>query len=77
MTPVFLTCALVGNFSTRQQNENLPITPEELATQALEAAKAGAAIVHVHVRDPATELPSMDFTTSPSYLSSDRTRAWR
>ncbi len=60
MTPVFLTCALVGNFSTRQQNENLPITPEELATQALEAAKAGAAIVHVHVRDPATELPSMD-----------------
>jgi len=32
MAPVFLTCALVGNFSTRQQNENPPITPEELAT---------------------------------------------
>ncbi len=60
MNPVFLTCALVGNFSTRQQNANLPITPEELATQALEAAKAGAAVVHVHVRDPATELPSME-----------------
>ncbi|WP_298493300.1 3-keto-5-aminohexanoate cleavage protein [uncultured Maritimibacter sp.] len=60
MHPVFLTCALVGNFSTRQQNENLPITPKELATQALDAAKAGAAIVHVHVRDPATEMPSMD-----------------
>ncbi|MWB79052.1 3-keto-5-aminohexanoate cleavage protein [Pseudooceanicola sp. 216_PA32_1] len=60
MQPVFLTCALVGNFSTRAQNENLPITPQELATQALEAAKAGAAIVHVHVRDPATGMPSME-----------------
>lgn len=60
MKPIFLTCALVGNFSSRAQNANLPITPKELADDALAAARAGAAIVHVHVRDPETELPSMD-----------------
>ncbi|WP_407495734.1 3-keto-5-aminohexanoate cleavage protein [Pseudooceanicola sp. MF1-13] len=60
MKSIFLTCALVGSFSTRQQNENLPITPKELADDALSAAKAGAAIVHIHVRDPETEEPSME-----------------
>lgn len=60
MSKIFLTNALVGNFTTRQQNPNLPISPKELAEQALASWKAGAAIVHVHVRDPETELPSMD-----------------
>lgn len=60
MSKIFLTNALVGNFSTRQQNPNLPITPKELAKQALASWEAGAAIVHVHVRDPETETPSMD-----------------
>ncbi|WP_137701659.1 BKACE family enzyme [Marimonas lutisalis] len=60
MSSVFLTCALVGNFTTRQHNPNLPITPREIAEDALAAWRAGAAIVHVHVRDPGTELPSMD-----------------
>ena len=60
MPSAFLTCAVLGNFSTRAQNENLPITPKEIAGDCLAAADAGAAIVHVHVRDPASELPSMD-----------------
>ncbi len=60
MPSLFLTCALLGNFTTRAQNENLPITPAEIARDALEAAEAGAAIVHIHVRDPQTEAPSME-----------------
>lgn len=60
MPSAFLTCAVLGNFSTRAQNENLPITPKEIAGDCLAAAEAGAAIVHVHVRDPVSELPSMD-----------------
>lgn len=60
MSSVFLTCAITGNFTTRAQNPNLPITPEEIATACLDAAKAGATIVHIHVRDPETEKPSME-----------------
>lgn len=60
MPSAFLTCAVLGNFSTRAQNENLPITPAQIAADCLAAADAGASIVHVHVRDPETEQPSMD-----------------
>lgn len=57
---VFLTCAVLGNFTTREMNRNLPITPAEIARDCLAAAEAGAAIVHIHVRDPKTCTPSMD-----------------
>jgi uncharacterized protein (DUF849 family) len=56
---VFITCAVTGNLTTSEQTPHLPITPEEIADAALEAAEAGAAIVHLHVRDPATGKPSM------------------
>lgn len=59
MSSVFITCAVVGNFTTRKHNPNVPITPKEIADDCLAAASAGAAIVHIHVRDPVTELPSM------------------
>ncbi len=49
-----LTCAVTGNLTTREQNPNLPVTPEEIARSAIDAARAGAAIVHLHARDPAT-----------------------
>ncbi|MBO0155234.1 3-keto-5-aminohexanoate cleavage protein, partial [Vibrio parahaemolyticus] len=42
-----------------EQSPYLPITPEQIATSALEAAEAGAAIAHIHVRGPATGRPSM------------------
>lgn len=60
METAFLTCAILGNFTTRAQNENLPITPEEIANDCLAAEAEGAAIVHIHVRDPQSEQPSMD-----------------
>jgi uncharacterized protein (DUF849 family) len=55
-----LTCAVTGNLVTPEQNPNLPVTPAEIAYAVIRAAKAGAAIAHIHVRDPHTAKPSMD-----------------
>ncbi len=55
-----LTCAITGNQTTRAQHPGLPVTPQEIATSAIEAAKAGAAIVHLHARDPETTKGTMD-----------------
>lgn len=60
MKPTILTCAVTGSFPTRQHNRNLPVTPEEIAGECIAAAKAGAAICHIHVRDPKTGAPSME-----------------
>jgi len=49
-----LTCAVTGNQTMREQNAALPVTPAEIARSAVEAARAGAAVVHLHARDPAT-----------------------
>ncbi|MGX1791180.1 3-keto-5-aminohexanoate cleavage protein [Bosea sp. NPDC055332] len=55
---IFITCAVTGNLTTPEQTPHLPITPRQIATSALEAADAGAAIAHIHVRDPETGKPS-------------------
>lgn len=55
-----LTCAVTGNLTTRDQHPGLPVTPAEIAAAAIEAGKAGAAVVHIHARDPATTKGSMD-----------------
>jgi uncharacterized protein (DUF849 family) len=55
-----ITCAVTGNLTKPEQHPGLPITPEQIATSAMEAAQAGAAVVHIHVRDPETGRPSMD-----------------
>jgi uncharacterized protein (DUF849 family) len=57
---VFVTCAVTGAGETAAKSPHVPVTPEQIATSALEAADAGAAIVHIHVRDPATGLGSRD-----------------
>jgi uncharacterized protein (DUF849 family) len=57
--PTILSCAVTGNITTRAQHPGLPVTPQEIATACIESAKAGAAIAHIHVRDPATGAPSM------------------
>ena len=49
-----LTCAVTGNQTKREQNPALPVTPAEIASSAVEAVRAGAAIVHLHARDPET-----------------------
>jgi uncharacterized protein (DUF849 family) len=54
-----LTCAVTGAGTTLKQTPYLPVTPEQIATSALEAADAGAAVLHLHVRDPNTGGPSM------------------
>ncbi|RQS62559.1 3-keto-5-aminohexanoate cleavage protein [Burkholderia sp. Bp8963] len=55
-----ITCAVTGNITRPDQHPGLPVTPEQIADASLEAAQAGAAVVHIHVRDPATGRPSMD-----------------
>jgi len=58
--PTIITCAVTGNITTRENHPRLPVTPQEVATASLDAAAAGAGIVHIHVRDPATGRPSME-----------------
>lgn len=54
-----LSCAVTGNIHTREQNPNIPVTPPEIAAAVVDASRAGAAIAHIHVRDPETGLGSM------------------
>lgn len=56
----FITCAVTGSGQSHMKSDKVPITPTEIAAACVEAAKAGAAIAHVHVRDPATGAPSRD-----------------
>ncbi len=56
----FITCAVTGNLVKPEQTPHLPITPEQIANECLAAEAAGAAAVHIHVRDPQTGKPSMD-----------------
>jgi uncharacterized protein (DUF849 family) len=51
---VFITCAITGSGDTAGKSPHVPVTPEQIANSAIEAAQAGAAIVHLHVRDPQT-----------------------
>ena len=60
MKPTILSCAVTGSFTTREHNETLPVTPEEIAGDCITAARAGAAICHIHVRDPDSGRPSME-----------------
>ena len=57
---VMISCAVTGSADTPGRNPAVPVTPAQIAQSALDAAKAGAAIVHIHVRDPKTTRPSMD-----------------
>ena len=57
---VFITCAVTGSGGTQDRSPHVPRSPQQIADSAIEAAKAGAAIVHCHVRDPETGAPSRD-----------------
>ncbi len=56
----FITCALTGAGDTTGRSDKVPVTPAEIAEAGIEAARAGAAVVHVHVRDPETGRPARD-----------------
>jgi uncharacterized protein (DUF849 family) len=55
-----VTCAITGGGAITERSKYVPITPEQIAESAIGAARAGAAIVHIHVRDPKTGAPSME-----------------
>jgi len=57
--PVIITCALTGGAALSGKNKAVPVTPQQIADSAIAAARAGAAIVHIHVREPETGEPSM------------------
>lgn len=57
---VIITCAVTGSGDTAGRHPDLPVTPQQIADSAIAAAKAGAAIVHIHVRDPETGAASRD-----------------
>jgi len=57
---VFITCAVTGSGDTAAKSDKVPVTPKEIAEASLEAARAGAAVAHIHVRDPETGDPSRD-----------------
>ncbi len=58
--PVIITCAVTGSIHTPTMSPHLPVTPAEIAAQSVAAAEAGAAILHLHARDPETGRPSAD-----------------
>lgn len=57
---VFITCAITGSGSTQNRSDKVPRSPQQIADSAIAAAKAGAAVVHCHVRDPQSGAPSRD-----------------
>lgn len=59
-TEVFITCAVTGSGSTQDRSPHVPRSPQQIAESAIAAARAGAAVVHCHVRDPETGAPARD-----------------
>ena len=57
---VIITCAVTGGIHTPTMSDHLPVTPDEIAAQSIEAAEAGASILHLHARDPQTGEPTPD-----------------
>ncbi|MBL8671042.1 MAG: 3-keto-5-aminohexanoate cleavage protein [Alphaproteobacteria bacterium] len=57
---VIITCAVTGSIHTPTMSPHLPVTPQEVAEQSIAAAEAGASILHLHARDPATGRPTPD-----------------
>ncbi len=56
----FVTCAVTGSGETTRKSPHVPVSPQQIAESAIDAAAAGAAVVHIHVRDPRTGLGSRD-----------------
>jgi uncharacterized protein (DUF849 family) len=66
---VIITCAITGAIHTPSMSPHLPVTPDDIATSAIEAAEAGAAIVHLHARDPETGRPDQSPEAFGRFLS--------
>src|SRR5690625_4380044 len=66
--PVIITCAVTGAIHTPSMSPHLPVTPEQITDAALGAAEAGAAIVHLHARNPETGKPSQETALFDQFL---------
>lgn len=75
MTKAIITAAITGGIHTPGMSPYLPITPDEIADEAIRAYEAGAAVAHIHVRDPKTGLPSADSGLFGEVLSKIRSRS--
>ena len=71
--PTIITCAVTGGGALGKNSGAVPVTPMDIAQSAIDAAKAGAAIAHIHVRDPQTGKPSSEFALYEEVV--DRVRA--
>ena len=75
---VFITAALTGSGGTQNKSLNVPRSPQQISKAAIAAAKAGAAVVHCHVRDPKTGEPARELALyRESCTEPDRWDGWR
>lgn len=74
MANTIITCAVTGSAALTSKSGAVPITPAQIAETCLCAAAAGAAIVHIHVRDPDTGAPSMDLALYREVVETIRSR---
>ena len=72
---VVITCAVTGSIHTPTMSPYLPLTPDEVAKDAIAAAEAGAAILHLHARDPKDGRPSADVSLFAEYARGIRARS--
>lgn len=75
MDKVVITAALCGAGTFKWNNENVPITPEEFAEEAYKCQESGAAIVHIHGRDPETGMPTPDLALTKAIIDAVRAKA--
>src|SRR5210317_746099 len=71
---VIITCAATGSIHTPTMSPHLPVTPDEIADQAVAAAEAGAAILHLHARNPETGQPTANPDVFMQFLPEIRQR---
>ena len=65
---IIISCAITGSIHTPSMSPHLPVTPVEIAASAIEAAEAGAAVLHLHARDPKTGAPTPDVAVFEQFV---------
>jgi len=65
---IIISCAITGSIHTPSMSPHLPVTPDEIAASAIEAAEAGAAVLHLHARDPQTGAPTPDVAVFEQFV---------
>ncbi|MBY6199748.1 3-keto-5-aminohexanoate cleavage protein [Maritalea mobilis] len=68
MSKIIITCAITGSIHTPSMSPHLPVTPDQITEQALAAAEAGAAVLHLHARNPQTGQPSAEADDFMAFL---------